>query len=43
MGTEVGDYLFMLFNLLCSELAFCAADGGAVRRVAAPYKELLKI
>ena len=38
MGTEVGDYLFMLFNLLCSELAFCAADGGAVRRVAAPYK-----
>ena len=28
----------MLFNSLCSELAFCAADGGAVRRVAAPYK-----
>lgn len=29
MGTEGGDFLFMLFNLLCSELAFCAA---------APYK-----
>lgn len=29
LGTEVGDSLFMLFNLLCSELAFCAA---------APYK-----
>lgn len=29
LGTEGGDFLFMLFNLLCSELAFCAA---------APYK-----
>lgn len=29
MGTEVGDFLFMLFNLLCSELAFCAAVGGS--------------
>ena len=29
LGTEGGGFLFMLFNLLCSELAFCAA---------APYK-----
>ena len=32
----------MLFNSLCSELAFCAAVGGAVRRVAAPYNGLQK-
>lgn len=25
LGAEGGDFLFMLFNLLCSELAFCAA------------------
>lgn len=29
LGAEVGDFLFMLFNLLCSELAFY---------VTAPYK-----
>ena len=29
MGTECAFAIFMLFNLLCSELAFCAA---------APYK-----
>ncbi len=29
MGTECAFAIFMLFNSLCLELAFCAADGGS--------------